>query len=259
MQFNHVKAKMLRGEPSIGAAICFPSPELIEFCGWLGFEWIFLDAEHGPIGWAECQAMARACDARGLPSILRVPKLDRSMIAKYLETGVMGVAVPHINTAEQAEMAVRSARYAPVGWRGCDDGSSRSSAYGLTESASDYFAHSNREIMVVLWVEEVEGFKNLDDILQVPGVDAICFGPGDLALSLGLPGRTDHPDVQTTLADGRKKVLAAGKALIGETSTMASAKQALADGALLISTSAMGLLGGAGRAYLRELREHLAR
>ena len=73
-------------------------------------------------------------------------------------------------------------------------------------------------MLVAVWVEEVEGMKNLDEILQVPGIDAVNIASGDLALSMGLPGRSDHPDVQAAVAEARKKVLAAGKVVIGEPS-----------------------------------------
>ena len=254
MRHNSVKEKVLRGEPAIGASLGLPSPGLVEFCGLLGFEWIFIDAEHGPIGWPECQSMARACDAHGLSSIVRVPKLDHSLIAKYLETGVLGVAIPHINTAEQADFAVKSARYAPLGRRGCDAGSSRSSDYGLSESAGSYFARSNEEIIVAAWVEEAEGMENLDEILRVPGVDAVFFGAGDLALSMGLPGQGDHPDVQAAVAEGKRKVLDAGKILIGEPEDVASAKQMIAEGALLISSQVKSMWRDVAADYLNELQ-----
>ena len=254
MQQNTVKKKVLSGEPSIGAAIGFPSPELVEICGLLGFEWVFIDAEHGQIGWTECQAMCRACDALGMSSIVRVPKLDHALIMTYLQTGPLGVAVPHINTAEEAEAVVHAARYYPEGRRGCDSGS-RSSAYNLIEPEPDYFAHSNRELLVAVWVEEVEGLKNLDEILQVPGIDAINIASGDLALSMGLPGRSDHPDVQAAVAEARKKVLAGGKVLIGEPADLASARQMIADGILLISTVVQEMWVNTTRAYLKELKE----
>ncbi len=252
MQRNLVKEKVLRGEPSIGAAIGFPSPELVEFCGYMGFEWIFIDAEHGPLGWRECQDMARACDACGMGSIVRIFKLDHALIMTYLQTGVGGIAVPHINTPEQAEAVVRAARYYPEGQRGCDVGY-RSSGYNLLESQADYFAHSNREVLVAVWLEEVEAMKNLDAILQVPGIDAVHFGPGDLALSMGLPGRSDHPDVQAALAEGRRKVVAAGKVLIGEPADAVTAKKMIADGCLLISTQVKSMWSGVARSYLKEL------
>jgi 4-hydroxy-2-oxoheptanedioate aldolase len=227
LQHNLLKEKVIRGEPAFGAQIQIPSPELVEIIALQGFEWVFIDAEHGSIGWLECQAMVRACEARRISSIVRVPKLDHSLIAKYLETGVMGVAVPHINTAEQATHAVRSARYAPLGFRGCDEGASRSSAYGFTHTDDSYFAFSNREIIVAVWVEEVEGMQNLDEILQVPGIDAVHFGPGDLALSMGIPGQSNHPDVQEWVAEGRRKALAAGKVIFAEPVDVDSAREAL--------------------------------
>jgi 4-hydroxy-2-oxoheptanedioate aldolase len=227
---------------------------MVEFSGWLGFDYVFIDAEHGPIGYPECKAMVRACEARGMSSIVRVPKLDHSLIAKYLETGVLGVAVPHINTAEQAEVAVESARYAPDGRRGCDAGASRSSAYGLIEPACEYFVHSKQETLVAVWVEEVEGMRNLDKVLQVPGVDLVDSGSGDLALSMGLPGLSDHPDVQAAVAEGRRKVVAGGKALIAEPGDATSAEEALALGALLLTTDVQELWANAARSYLDKVR-----
>lgn len=253
MRHNAVKEKVLGGEPAIGAYIAFPSPELVEFCGFLGFEWIFIDAEHGPIGWSECQAMCRACDALGLSSVVRVPKLDHALIMTYLQTGPLGIAVPHINTAEEAEAVVQAARYYPEGRRGCDL-DARSSGYNLIEPAQDYFAHSNRELLVAVWVEETEGMRNLDEILQVPGIDAVNFGPCDLALSMGFPGRWDHQEVQAAMAEGRKKVLDAGKVLIAEPADVQSARQALAEGALLISTEVGKIWAKSAGNYLRELR-----
>jgi 4-hydroxy-2-oxoheptanedioate aldolase len=256
MRHNSVREKVLSGKPAFGAQIGFPSPDLVELCGLIGFDWILINAEHGPIGWPECQAMVRACDAQGLSSIVRVPKLDHVMIAKYLETGALGVAVPHVNTAEQAEAVVKAARYAPEGRRGCDAGSSRSSAYGLVEPAGAYFAHSNQELLVAVWIEEETSMRNLDEILQVPGIDAVNFGPGDLALSMGMPGQSNHPDILAAVAEGRKKVVAAGKVLIAEPTDVASAKQMLANGALLISTDVRDMWANTTRTYVKEIRAH---
>ena len=163
------------------------------------------------------------------------------------------IPVPHINTPEQAAEVVRSARYYPEGRRGHDAGASRSSAYNLLEPSGDYFIRSNQEIIVAVWVEEVEGMRNLDAILQVPGVDAVHFGPGDLAFSMGHPGRADHPDVQAALAEGKRKVRAANKLLIAEPANAAAARQAIADGALLISTQVTAMLANTARDYLKDI------
>ncbi len=253
MRPNTVKAQALRGEPAIGAVIPFPSPELVEFCGHLGFEYAFVDAEHGPIACFDCQALVRACDAVGMSSIVRVPKLDHELIMTFLQTGAQGIAVPHITTAEQAKAAVRATRYWPEGRRSCDVGA-RASGYNLLEPPGSYFAQANRELLVAVWIEDVAGIENLDEILQVPGIDAVCFGFCDLALSMGLPGCHDHPKILATLAEGRKKVVAAGKILIGEPTNLQAAQQMLADGALLLSTHITAILADGARGILRELR-----
>lgn len=255
MRHNAAKQKVLRGEPCVGVMVQFPSPELIELYALMGFEWAFIDAEHGPLGYHECQALVRACDAYGLSSMVRVPKLDHSLIAKYLETGALGVAVPHIKTPEDAEAVVRAARYYPEGRRGWDAGASRSSAYNLSMPSLDYFARSNEEILVALWIEDVEGIENLDAILQVPGVDVINFGVGDLTLSMGLPAQFDHPEVKATVAEGRRKVVEAGKVLIGEAADAETARRLVDQGARLISTMVNAMLAKTVREYLAELRK----
>lgn len=255
MRPNTVKEKVFRGEPSIGAMLQFPSPELVELYALLGFEWIFIDAEHGPLGYYECQTLVRACDAFGLMSLVRVPKLDYSLISKYLETGAQGVAVPHIKTVADAEAVVQAARYYPAGRRGWDAGASRSSDYNLRGSPLDYFARSNESIMVALWIEDVEGIENLDAILQVPGVDVINFGIGDLSFSMGLPGQFDHPAVQRAVAEGRRKVVQAGKLLIGEAADAESTRRLIDQGARLISTMVNAMLARSVRDYLAQFRQ----
>jgi len=89
MKHNILKDKIAKGEPAIGAAISFPSPGLVDFCGFAGFEWIFIDAEHGPIGWTECLEMCRACDSHGMSSIVRVAKLDHELMALLYRTSIL--------------------------------------------------------------------------------------------------------------------------------------------------------------------------
>ena len=258
MQHNVVKDKVLGGEPSLGAAMELPSPELMEICGYLGFEWSMINAEHGPITPGQCQDLCRACEARGMVPMVRVPENNPVVIMNYLQTGPLGLGVPHIKTVEDAEAVVRAARYYPEGQRGCDL-SQRSSGYSILESPGQYYARSNRELLIVIWIEDVEGFENLDAILQVPGIDAVNFGAGDLALSMEMPGAGEHglashPDVKAVLDEGRRKVLAAGKAFMSEPADLVAAKQAIADGATLINTRITTMLANTAAAYLRELR-----
>jgi len=252
MRHNRLKDTKARGEPTIGAAIAMPSPDLVDFCGFLGFEWIIMDGEHGPIGPSECLAMCRVCEAHGMSSIVKVPRLEPELIMAYLRTGVMGIVVPHVNTAEAAEMVVRAARYPPEGERGSDMGC-RASGYAPVAIDTQYSARYNREILVGILVEDTMGMDNLDAILQVSGIDAVHIGPGDLAGSMGYSNR-DHPAVQEVVAEGRRKVLAAGKMLFGGAADAATARQLIGQGALLIHTRVTEMWGNLSAAYLKEVR-----
>ncbi len=250
-----LKEKLARGEPSIGASIAMASPDLVDFCGSLGFEWAIMAAEVGPSGVAECLAICRVCEAHSMAPIVKVPRPDPELIQAYLRTGAIGIVAPHVNTAEGAQAVVAAARYPPEGRRGHDMGG-RSSGYAPVEIDPEYLAGSNRELLVGVLVEDTTGLANLGAILQVPGIDVLYIGPGDLATSMGHESR-DHPAVQEAIAEGRQKILAAGKALFGGAVDVATARQAIAQGALLIHTRVTEMWGNLTRAYLEEVRAGL--
>jgi len=97
---------MARGEGVVGAWVNLFAPDLVECCGYLGFDFVFLDGEHGLIGPAECLDLVRAADVASLVSFVRVPRNDPSTILGYLETGALGIVVPHVRTALEAQEAV---------------------------------------------------------------------------------------------------------------------------------------------------------
>ena len=205
---TRLKDKIASGIPSIGASIAMALPDLVDFCGSLGFEWIIVDAEAGPIGPSECLAICRVCEAHGMAPIVKVPRLDAEAIQAHLRMGAKGIMVPHVNTAEDAQAVVDAARYPPDGQRGHDMGS-RSSGYAPVAVDPDYLARSNREILVGVVIENETGVANLEAILEISGIDALYIGPGDLAISMGYQDR-DHPVVQEVIAEGRRKILASG-------------------------------------------------
>lgn len=233
MRENRVKAKLHSGEPTFGVWLDDPQPNRIEFYGHLGFEFVIFDSEHEPIGPERCLDLVRACDAVGLVSIVRPRDHEPSTILSFLETGVMGVYVPHVDTAAQARAIVSAVKYAPDGRRGAGGGT-RAANYGLTQSPKEYFSFANRETLVVLLVEDIVGIHNLDDILAVDGVDAVCIGPGDLSHSMGHVGERDHPDVMRTVRDAEAKIAASGHAYDCEPKSAADARDGIDRGARLI-------------------------
>ncbi|RPJ52591.1 MAG: hypothetical protein EHM24_34110, partial [Acidobacteria bacterium] len=206
MRHNLAKKKLAEGRPISVVAPGYTSAGLVELLGRLGFDAIFLDCEHGPAGWEDVENMVRAAELVDVTPIVRVQSHDPSTITRALDRGAGGVQVPHINTRAEAEAAVRAAKFAPLGHRGYAGGRA---ALGVS---GNFTQHANDETMVVAMLEEVEALRNLDEILQVPHLDAFFIAPGDLAQSMGHPGQLTHPDVQRAVDDAVRRTRAAGRA-----------------------------------------------
>jgi 2-keto-3-deoxy-L-rhamnonate aldolase RhmA len=250
-----IKDKIANGKPSIGATIAMASPDLVDFCGFLGFEWIVMDAEAGPIGPSDCLAICRVCESHQMVPIIKVPRSEAEVIQAYLCTGAGGVVVPHVSTAEAAQEVVDAARYPPEGRRGHDMGS-RSSGYAPVAIDTEYLARSNRELLVGVLIENETGMANLEAILEISGIDAFGIGPGDLATSMGYQDR-HHPVVQQMITEGRRKILAADKAMFGGAADVATARQMIDQGVLLIHTRVTEMWGNISRNYLQAIRDDI--
>ena len=252
MRSNLFREKLRRGPCAIGIYPGVVSPELVEFCGVLGFDWVFIDGEHGGVDVPTCQALIRAADRVGIGSLVRVPSADPSVILGYLETGAFAITVPHINTSDQARAAVAAGRYPPNGTRGA--GSTTPAAnYGLTRTPAEYFAWANEQVWIIPQIEDIEAVKNIREILAVPGVEAVVVGPGDLAASMGLPGQPGHPDVMAAVHGAITAARSAGKHVGTVAGNPAAIRALMAKGADFMMCSALALLADAGRRFLREV------
>lgn len=176
--------------PVFGTLLSLPSPEIAEIMSLAGFDWLFIDLEHGAFGITECQRMMQAVGDKA-ECLVRVPGLTESSIKKVLDAGAGGIIVPRVNTAAEAANAVVWSKYPPEGQRGV--GATRAHDYGL--NFKQYVAHANADLMVVIQIEHIEAVRNIESLLDVKGIDVIFIGPYDLSASMGLMGQLDHPDV----------------------------------------------------------------
>jgi 4-hydroxy-2-oxoheptanedioate aldolase len=253
MRKNFVKEKMRAGEPSFGVGFLWPSPETVEFCGHLGFEWLWLDLEHGGFDLQTLSQVVRAAEVSGLVPIGRLPQTDDpELVLRYMERGLMGIITSHTRSKEDIEFAVSAVKYPPVGMRSA--GSLRSADWGLTQPFAEYCDASNRETMVMALVEDQEGIDNLDEILSVDGLDAVVIGFGDLSLTMGYPGQKSHPEVLAVGRAAQEKVLASDKALQVTVQDGEEARQWVKDGALLLRCSVQKILAKACTTWLQEAR-----
>ncbi|HSA96339.1 MAG TPA: aldolase/citrate lyase family protein [Acidobacteriota bacterium] len=188
------RERLRRGDRLIGTLLGLASPELAEIAADAGFDWLFIDTEHGALETRDVLRIAQAV-REPCASLVRVPETSETWLKKALDTGAAGVIVPHVNSADDAAAAVRWSKYPPQGSRSV--GFTRANRYGVR--FKENVAASNAETVVVAQVEHIDGVRAIDRILAVPGIDAVFVGPFDLSASLGKPGRLDDPGVREAI------------------------------------------------------------
>jgi 4-hydroxy-2-oxoheptanedioate aldolase len=250
---NRLKEKLLSGQPAFGVSVMFPSPQVVEMIGRLGFDWVLLDCEHGSLSPENVELMAMAADLTGLTPIARPWTNSPEAILRLMDRGVMGVQVPHVNTAADARQAVESIKFHPLGTRGLAAGT-RPAHYGFNVSAADYVEEANRATLVCVQLEEAEALGNLDEILQVEGVDVFFIGPSDLSQSLGYPGRSDAPEVREAMDRAFAAIVAAGK-VPGSAGNLQAIRGYQRKGVRYLYTHLPTLLASASREFLTAVRD----
>lgn len=227
------KARLLAGELLVGTVVSLPAPEVAELLAALGFDWLFIDTEHGPLGIRDAQALLQAAGP-DCPCLVRVPTGEEAWIKKALDIGAAGVIVPQVNSAEQAQRVVSLCKYPPAGVRGV--GLARAQGYGTR--FQEYVASANEQLVVVIQAETAQAVEKIESIAKVPGIDAVLIGPYDLSSSLGKPGALDDPDVVAAMARVRDACQQAGVRLGAFAADVPAARAFIDQGFTLIATGA---------------------
>ncbi|MEV6171687.1 aldolase/citrate lyase family protein [Streptomyces sp. NPDC051954] len=170
-----------------------PSPDVIEIAGQTGFDYAWIDAEHGCFGLSEIRELIRAADAVGMDSIVRVADREPSFIQRVLDLGATGIMAPHVRTVEEVTRLASSVRYSPRGIRGACP-SVRSVGHITTDWSIDYRT-ADADVLVFGLIEDSEGVENVEAIAQ-SGLDGLLFGPFDLGMALGFDGDVTQEDLR---------------------------------------------------------------
>lgn len=200
---NTLKAIWARGEAVINGWLAIPSAFSAEVMAHQGFDSLTVDMQHGVVDYQTAVTMLQAISTTPTIPLARVPWNEPGFIMKVLDAGVYGLICPMINTRADAEQFVRTCKYPPLGFRSF--GPVRASIY----AGPDYGDRADAETLVIPMIETAEAVRNLDEILSVPGIDAVYVGPADLSLSLGCRPRLDQTD--PPVVDAIQKILAACK------------------------------------------------
>jgi 4-hydroxy-2-oxoheptanedioate aldolase len=206
---NTFKANLQAGKTLYGLWLGLGESFSAEISAGAGFDWLLIDAEHGPNDLRSILSQLQAIAPYPSQGIVRPPQGDHILIKQMLETGVQTLLIPMVETAEQAKSLVAAMMYPPNGIRGVGSALARASRWGRIE---DYLATANDQMCLLIQVETKLGYENLDSILEVPGIDGVFFGSADLAASYGYLGQSTHPDIVKAIEIGLRKTTASGKA-----------------------------------------------
>jgi 2-dehydro-3-deoxyglucarate aldolase/4-hydroxy-2-oxoheptanedioate aldolase len=180
-----------------GMIVTMNQPCVSEMLSKCGFDWLWIDMEHAPLSLREVQELVQAKNET-CAALVRVPANTEEWIKRVLDLGVEGIIIPHVNTVEEAKNAVGASYYPPDGYRGV--GMARASQYGMDVS---YRQKANGKSLLFVQIEHKEGVENVQEIVQVPGIDGIIVGPYDLSGSYGKLGQVWDPEI----VEGIKRVL----------------------------------------------------
>ena len=236
----------------IGAWLNLASPLVAEAVAAIGFDWLLIDAEHGPNDVSSVLAQLQAVGAYPSVPVVRIPNHDAALIKRYLDIGANNLLVPMVDTPEQATAIVQASRYPTTGIRGVGAGLARASRWSLN---SDYLESADPSVRVIAQIETERGLHNLEEIMRVDGVDAVFFGPADIAASKGMLGKAGDPAVKQVVLEGIEAARASNMPSGVFSGDQAFLKQCESAGARLLGvTSDVSLLVTNGRRVLSEYR-----
>jgi 2-keto-3-deoxy-L-rhamnonate aldolase RhmA len=198
MRINQTRERLAKGETVFGCVIqAYRSPEICRTFAAAGFDYVFIDMEHGAFDLETVQDMIRAAVESGITPIVRVAELLYSLIARLLDAGAQGIILPRVEDPRVLEQALGWLRFPPEGTRG----------YGInttmvgyeTRSFTEIIEHQNRNTLSVVQFETVTAIERADELLSVRGANIAMVGPADLSISLGIPGQFESPLLISTV------------------------------------------------------------
>lgn len=250
-QPSNMRQQLRAGSTMIGAMLPIDAPMLVEMCGLAGFDFVFLDTEHGSITPAAYEGLIRAADLVGLPSIVRVARDQAIEVGRALDAGAQGIHVPFVETVAQAQAIAQAARFAPSGQRGL--GPVRANRYG-TEALPTFVQRATAETLVTVAIESPAAVGAIPEIGQVPGIDVLFIAPADLSAMLGYPGQFDHPDVQAQIELAITLARATGLVVGSLATSPHHARQLAAQGVQYILMVLTGVIMQGARGWLEQAR-----
>ncbi len=228
---NLVKEKMLNNEKVVGTFFELGGNSAVECLGLSGLDFFIIDTEHGPLDIESSMDFIRTAELRNITPFARIKEISRSSVLKMLDIGAKGLIVPCIETVDQVKKLVEWGKYYPVGKRGFF--MARPSGYGyenFAQNVNEYFKICNEETLLIPQCETIGCLENIEEIVNIEGVDGIFVGPYDLSIGMGKPAQFDDPEFINAVDRVIKACKDAGKFSFIYTGDNAVARKYLSDG-----------------------------
>lgn len=195
---NPAKELLSKGGIAIGIGVrAVRGVEIAKVMKTAGFDWLFIDLEHGPTSVETAYSISVAALDAGIAPLVRVPAGELALATRCLDGGALGIVIPHVDTQEQARAMVDAFRFAPLGRRSIAGGYPQ---FGFASAPpNDVVAGMNEATLVVAMLETPRAIENADQIAAVPGIDVLLIGTNDLCLEMEIPGQLNHERVAAAI------------------------------------------------------------
>jgi len=203
---ERLRRKFKAKEPLYGLWCTFEAPSITEIATTLGLDWVCVDMEHGHLDWREVIEHVRAVRGSETAVFVRVPELQQSAVKRALDIGAHGVLLPLIHSRAELELGMRYGRYPVKGLRGV--GGERAVKWGL--AFREYLEAADSQTLIIPLIETREAIENIDELLAVPGLEMIFFGPADLSASYGHLGQWEGPGIAEKILKVRERAAERG-------------------------------------------------
>jgi len=244
---NRAKRRLAAGGVATVIAGHSMTGDSIDFLGPLGFDAVWLEAEHGPADWERLGDLSRACDLWGMSALMRLRTLEPSLVARALTLGVHGIVIPQVQSADEAHALVDAAKFAPIGRRGVSRGR-------RSLGNPDFLAADNDETLLIVQLEDPEALAACEAIAAVEHLDVAFIAPNDLAQAMGFQGQPDHPEVVAAIEDGLARIAGVGGAAAGTFCKPDAAPRLIEAGARFLYTTYDAWIARAGSVWLEGVR-----
>ena len=223
---NKLKNAIEKNKYAVGTFLGAANPSIVEIMGYTGLDFVVIDTEHGPYDTMPMSDLIQAAESKGLSPLVRIADITHKEMQRALDNGAEGIIIPCLKSIDDFRKVVELGKFAPLGNRGFIKG--RGSGFGnepwATGTLTEYMQNSNEKVMLLPQCETIEALNNIEEIVQIEGINGIFIGPFDLSICMGIPGQFDAPEFREAVDMILRACKAAGKLCMTFTTTPEEAR-----------------------------------